>query len=263
MKFRFSAPSGNNRLDKVQLVGCKAYVDQQHLSVSLPAHATDMRFSREVTMLSTPYLALSNPHIANFLRQLEESVQAGQGALDAPSQMRFNLPAWLLEGKGISHSKAQKEVEAHYVLEKFEQVQNIVFKPSDNLNIKETDDEVKAVLSRLSANSYLAYKETEGGTIHGSSAFLTLRQRRPSLHLHRDAQIDDVLMTDAAPDDGALHAGIATVPDAREKTRNTGSEHVENVRESPSLQMVSSALGIASLLTRASNNNLPAMEISK
>lgn len=301
MKFRFSAPSGINRHRKVQLVGCKAYIDHQHLSVSLPAHATDIRFSREVTMLSATHRALSNPHIAKFVGRLEESVQAGQGALDAPSDMRFNLPAWLLEGNDMNQANGEKETEVPYVLERFEQVQNVVFRPSEDVDYGEMDDEIKSTFNCAPGNSYmyLDYKETEGGAIHGSLAFLTLRMRRLSA-----AQAEDVVQNNAEissssgleKDSAAGNespvvkavsekvqemdlASDSSSPTAQQTVdfRGTGS-HSEGGRgdneeagvelaakssqSSPdssvntSEKLVSAALGIASLLTRASNESL-------
>lgn len=300
MKFRFSAPSGINRQRKVQLVGCKAYIDQQHLSVSLPAHSTDIRFSREVTMLSATHRALSNPHIAKFLTRLEESVQAGQGALDAPSDMRFNLPAWLLEGKDMSQPTGKKDIEVPYVLEKFEQVQNVAFRPSEDVDYGEMDDEIKSIFSRVPDNSYLYldYKETEGGAIHGSLAFLTLRMRRLSAGQAEDAVQNNTEISNspglekegAAGDE--LPAGKAVSENVQEMglasdgsspaqqiadSHGTGSHSdggrgdneeagvelaAKSSQSSPdssvntSEKLANAALGIASLLTRASNESL-------
>ncbi|CAK3957696.1 hypothetical protein DOTSEDRAFT_76807 [Lecanosticta acicola] len=284
MKFRFSSSFGWRR--KVQLTGISTSLDKQHLSVPLPEHAVDMRLNREVTMISRLDVAQQDQHICQFLERLEESVQSGEGALDVPSEIKFSLPGWLVRGKGIDQARSEKEVEISYSVERFEQVQSVIFRPDSNsLGAEIVDKELKASLGSLPDNFYLDYKEVEGGAIHGSQTSLLLRMRQDAFSLPtreveagEEAQSDvtslESMNTDTAdvtpgsrtPTEAVSEkeAGTAAVPGASIETPEATEDQVtasqshtgtSSASSSP-LQLATAALGIANLLTRASNGSL-------
>ncbi|EME49523.1 hypothetical protein DOTSEDRAFT_76807 [Dothistroma septosporum NZE10] len=269
MRFRFMPSTSDQGGDRgLLLTKIKAILDTQTVMVPLPHHAVDVRFTRDSTLLVDTRAARQDKSIRAFVQRLQDSVTAGEGALDAPSELNFKLPHWLVHGSKVT-ATAKSDVEVPYLFERFEQTQRTVFTASEN-NISSTflDTETQASVRSISGSMTLDYREVEGGAVYGRSTSLSIRTIKSSPRVSSDLSQecltplgDSHVDVESVSDDEILSHPIvdrfALIKSARGITGG-GKQPIAGTDQSgrASLKLVKAALHFAGLLTRASSGSL-------
>lgn len=290
MRFRVLPPTDQSRDRRLLLTKVKAVLDTQAVMVPLAHCSGDVRFSRSSSLLVDIGAARQDSAIRTFMHKLQDSVDAGEGSLSAPPELRFKLPRWLVngdEGTGMTTN----DVEVPYLFERFEQTQRMVFTAQESHDSSPIlDQDILSGLGALSDNMFLDYREIEGGAMHGRSTSLSVRMGQPMFGGAADTtSTQSQESIPAAPGephvDTAKMTGSSAVPGTDSNARlgrtagNVGAIHepsqsmsdverVDQITEGPqktssSLALASAALHFASLLTRASSGSLLHMSESK
>ncbi|KAK4506608.1 hypothetical protein PRZ48_000340 [Zasmidium cellare] len=281
--FKFSTPQPF-KPPELLLTSIIATIDEQHLSLPLTEHAVDLRFSRRQTLNAKVDVASNDEDIRKFSAKLQESVQRRGQLLDAPPELTFRLPQ-----KFINRQASTQAVDVPYYFERFEQVQKTRFLPRQRILEKDVDEEVKDLVRSMPEDMLLDYGEVEGGAIYGSRTMLELRTWTPRVTENDESLLGDQVESESSvePVEGVqsppLDADTATVSkpsadggeESQARTTHHGGENGPAARESASdvqavekpaesskdpnaktKELVSTALKIANILTRATSGSL-------
>lgn len=283
IRFRLSSP-GPDTPPELLLVGIIAIIDEQHLTIPLTERAADVRFGRRLALKADLVAAGTDEAIRALSSKLRQSSQHRSGLLKAPPELTFRLPRALVE-KSRKPTKYE-DVEVQYLFERFEQVQRIHFTPRQRVLDKEVDEEVKSLVRSMPKDMLLDYREVEGGAIYGSRTMLRLRRDRQGvpeddvypLGTHGKSEsltepAEDVLSPQLDTDTATVSKSAEA--DERSQARTTyhgGDQAPESTssdvqpveksaesskdRDARTKELVSTALKIASLLTRATSGSL-------
>ena len=210
--------------------------DEQILSVPLPGHAVDLQFTRSLRMFAGKSALNEDKHIADFVRELQQSVQTDESSLATESELLLRLPAWLVnrvQGKKNKRStnKRPEDVEVRYFMERFEQYQTGHFLPIRHLpKALKLHKDSRKVIEKMPKSLFLEYREIEGGEVHGSTRALTLR-RRPNIDSGKKSEND---------------AGNASL---------SGPDQAQ--RADSSYELASTAIRLANFWTQVSEKQMP------
>lgn len=216
-------------------------LNEQQMQVSLPEQATDLVFSRSVTMSMPPSIVAADWSKA-FGERLQKSLATSQGVEHALTELEVPLPPWLQRPSEQSAGKSKRsEPEAGstmYLLDRFEHVQETDFVPLrlDELP-DEVDTEVRDLVAPWPEQLVLRVREVDAGALGGTRTEIRLVNRTPNpdpaSHIKQVAEFGS-------------HRSLAGLTEEQAELRAKG----------PSFTLASTAMSMLKLLTMASNGRL-------
>jgi hypothetical protein len=248
--------------NEIRLIGVRAVLDQQFVSIPLPGEAVDVVFSRPTLMFADQDAIKANTDVASFVREVRE-VFLADGKLTSSTELPFLLPKWLVQGeKPSADSATEPDVPVQYLFDRFEQVQShnleLAYKLRQLGALKPEDNKT---LTRISKELHFELRQTEGSIVHGKETLLNVRlepgsridasneSKKTSMEESRNAES----MNDASSTEDAF-SGKADEP--AQSTTDVGLRTIEQPK-SLLQSLAQTALDVAHLLTRANAGDIP------